>query len=378
MIELLLATWILEDLVGLEFLPDLSVVYLFFYRVVYEQSVDYYISFLAYAEGTVCGLRVDHRVPIRIKYNDFIGTREVDSEAADFCRQAKQEDVLVRVVLLYDGLPAYHWHVAIHSAIPVTSLLYQFLNHVKHLFCSAKYEHLVWRTWRLHFLILLVPIGQKIEQPLHLAGHLPVLNACIKVDVMRNVINLGRALLALLFPGSLVLVQFEYLGSIKLRMPHLCCSCVCLWAQVLLEKQEGMVAYLAQVVDRDVRDVTAVGTTFARYAGEHFGDVDVLHDVVEIGFVDDQLRLGHATGYDKLVPLWQLAVIVELAPSSSKYVVLYSLAQFVYQPLGGLLLEFVGAKVATFYNLTAEVFFEGFELAEEAALDEVEESPQLF
>ena len=58
--------------------------------------------------------------------------------------------------------------------------------------------------------------------------------------------------------------------------------------------------------------------------------------------------------------------------------VLYSLAQFVYQPLGGLLLEFVGAKVATFYNLTAEVFFEGFELAEEAALDEVEESPQLF
>lgn len=71
-----------------------------------------------------------------------------------------------------------------------------------------------------------------------------------------------------------------------------------------------MVADLPQVVDRDVRNVAALTATFARNAHEHFVHVDVFHDVVEVGLVDDQLRLGHATGHDELIPLRQLAVII--------------------------------------------------------------------
>lgn len=84
------------------------------------------------------------------------------------------------------------------------------------------------------------------------------------------------------------------------------------------------------------------------------------------------MSLGHPAWHYELVSVRQFTVIRQLASGSAKDVVADSGTKLVDQLLGSLLLKFVGFDQATFDDLLAVVLFEGPELAQEAALYEVQ------
>ena len=79
LIKEFLLGWILQNFVCHEFLENLSMVNFLLDRVINDEAIDLYVSFLTDTEGTISGLKINHGVPIWVKYDYFICCCQIDA-----------------------------------------------------------------------------------------------------------------------------------------------------------------------------------------------------------------------------------------------------------------------------------------------------------
>ena len=66
---------------------------LFFNCVIYQEPVDGYFPLLADPESAICGLDVNHWVPVRVENDYLVGGFKVYAEASYFGGEEEDEDV---------------------------------------------------------------------------------------------------------------------------------------------------------------------------------------------------------------------------------------------------------------------------------------------
>ena len=85
MLEKLLASWVLQDLVRHELLKNLPMVYLFFNGVIDHEAIDRHISFLSNAQSAVSRLKVHHGVPVWVKDYYLVRCCQIYAKATYSC-----------------------------------------------------------------------------------------------------------------------------------------------------------------------------------------------------------------------------------------------------------------------------------------------------
>lgn len=171
--------------------------------------------------------------------------------------------------------------------------------------------------------------------------------------------------------------QFRHLflkESVLLQLDHafkrmLVDALLGIWPLNVIQEQDWMVADLAQNVDRCERCVR-VRLILVILAEE-------LLDVVQVGLVEVELRLGHVAGHDVLVAHGQLALLLQLLLRSPQEVVAHAVPELLRHLLRHFFLSGVSPGVSAFHDGFAVLTFEEFERAQQLWLYEVEEAPEL-
>ena len=101
------------------------------------------ITLLSNSQSPVGSLQIDHGIPIRVIYDDFVCSFEVDSEAAGLRREEKQEDLRIVVKPIYESLTVLDSNAAVEPQIFIPILLRKILKNVNRFFILAENEDFV-------------------------------------------------------------------------------------------------------------------------------------------------------------------------------------------------------------------------------------------
>jgi hypothetical protein len=67
--------------------------------------LSFYTSNLTYSVGSVLGLKIMGRIPVRVEYDDGVGPGDVESDSTHFRGQQEQEYPIICVELSDQALP---------------------------------------------------------------------------------------------------------------------------------------------------------------------------------------------------------------------------------------------------------------------------------
>lgn len=144
-----------------------------------NESVDNYVSLLAYSVSSINGLKIDLRIPIRVENYNNIGWVQINSNSS--CSRRKYEDFLIWVTTLEitdSFISLSRWSLPINSAIFVSSNSQHIIQDVKKPGHLTKYQN---------FTALLKKSRKKVVK--HLKLHWDI-NNMIAIDKWRTRLNL--------------------------------------------------------------------------------------------------------------------------------------------------------------------------------------------
>ncbi len=124
---------VVEDAVGQVLLEDLAVVDLLLDRSRRDEPVDGNVLRLADAPGSLAGLGVRGRVPVRVVDDDPGGARQVDAEPADARREDEDEHGRVFVELFDERLASRYLRRAVYLEVGVGATLDECFKNGQHL-----------------------------------------------------------------------------------------------------------------------------------------------------------------------------------------------------------------------------------------------------
>ena len=128
------------------------------YRVINKEAVYDYVSLLADSESSVSGLNINHWVPIGVKYDDLVGTLEVDAKASYLCGQEEDKNFVFIVKSVNDTLSLVNRHCSIHAEIIVVVVSAQPFKDIQNFLRLAEYKHLVRLFTWFHLAVLRGPV----------------------------------------------------------------------------------------------------------------------------------------------------------------------------------------------------------------------------